>query len=127
VLPKRLFAWMIDVGLILVAMVILSVMSAGIFFLLWIPVHFALAFLYRWLTIKSRSATLGMRVMNIELRNHRGAPLTSGEAALHTVSFLVCASFLLPQLLSIGMMIGRPLNRGLPDEAVGAVMINGSA
>ncbi|HID67957.1 MAG TPA: RDD family protein [Roseibacterium sp.] len=124
VLPKRLFAWMIDAGLIVIAMLILSVLTAGIFFLLWIPVHAVLAFLYRWSTLKSRSATLGMRVMNIELRGPHGARLTSGEAALHTVSYLISATFFLIQIISIAMMIGRPFNRGLPDEIVGSVMIN---
>lgn len=124
VLPKRLFAWMIDAGLMLVAMIILSVLSAGIFFLLWIPVHAALAFFYRWSTLSARSATLGMRVMNIELRGPSGARLSSGEAALHTGSYLICATLFIIQLISIGMMIGRPFNRGLPDEIVGSVMIN---
>lgn len=124
VLPKRLFAWMIDASLMLALMIILSVLSAGIFFLLWIPIHFAVAFIYRWSTIKARSATLGMRMMNIELRGPDGAPLTSTQAALHTVSFLGCATFFFLQLVSIAMMIGRPLNRGLPDEVWGTVMIN---
>lgn len=124
VLPKRLFAWMIDASLMLAAMLILSVLSAGIFFLLWIPIHFAIAFLYRWITIKAQSATLGMRVMNIELRGPDGAPLTSSQAALHTLTFLACATFFLIQLVSVAMMIGRPLNRSLPDEIWGTVMIN---
>lgn len=124
VLPKRLFAWIIDAGLIFVAMLILSVLTVGIFFLLWIPVQFAVAFLYRWSTLSARSATLGMRVMNIELRGPSGARLSNGEAALHTGSYLVCATIFMIQLVSIGMMIGRPFNRGLPDELVGSVMIN---
>ncbi|MBY4891705.1 RDD family protein [Rhodobacteraceae bacterium N5(2021)] len=124
VLPKRLFAWVIDAGLVFSAMLILSVLTVGIAFMLWIPVHFALAFFYRWSTLKAKSATLGMRLMNIELRGPGGAPLTSAEAALHTGSFLVSATFFFIQLVSIGMMIGRPYNRGLPDEIVGSVMIN---
>lgn len=127
VLPKRLFAWMIDAALIVAAMLILSVLTAGIFFLLWIPVHAVLAFFYRWSTLKARSATIGMRVMNIELRGPSGAHLTSGEAGLHTVSYLVSATFFVIQVISIAMMIARPFNRGLPDEIVGSVMINRSA
>lgn len=124
VLPKRLFAWAIDAALIFAAMLILSVLTAGIAFLLWIPVHFGLAFFYRWRTIRAESATLGMRVMNIELRGPSGARLTSQEAALHSGSYLVCATIFVIQLISIGMMMGRPLNRSLPDELVGTVMIN---
>ncbi|MBF9045003.1 RDD family protein [Rhodobacterales bacterium HKCCE4037] len=127
VLPKRFFAWVIDAGLIFATMVLLSILTAGIAFLLWIPIHAMLAFLYRWITIRNRSATLGMRVMSIELRNRLGQPLTNGEAVLHTAVFLVGATFFLIQILSIGMMIARPLNRGLADEATGAVMLNCSA
>jgi len=124
VLPKRLFAWMIDVGLIMAVMLILSILSAGIFFLLWLPIHAAVSFLYRWQTLKTRSATLGMRVMNIELRGPSGAPLTGPQAALHTATYLIGATMLVVQLISIAMMIGRPFGRGLPDELVGTVMIN---
>lgn len=124
VLPKRLFAWIIDAGLIFGAMLILSVVTVGVAFFLWVPVQFALAFFYRWSTIKARSATLGMRLMNIELRGPHGGRLTSREAALHSGSFMVAATFFVVQLISIGMMIGRPYNRGLPDEIVGSVMIN---
>jgi uncharacterized RDD family membrane protein YckC len=124
VLPKRFFAWVIDATLILATMVVLSVLTAGIAFLLWVPVHAALAFFYRWITIRNRSATFGMRVMAIELRGPTGAPLSPGEAALHTLAFLVAATIVIVQLISIAMMIGRPLNRGLPDEITGAVMIN---
>lgn len=127
VVPKRLFAWMIDASLIFMTMLLLSVFTAGIAFVLWVPVHLALAFFYRWSTIKARSATLGMRLMNIELRGPTGARLTSAEAAVHTGSYLFAATFFVIQLISIAMMIGRPLNRGLPDEAVGSVMLNCSA
>lgn len=124
VLPKRLFAWVIDAGLMLAVMLIVSVLSAGIAFFLWVPVHLALAFLYRWSTIRAQSATLGMRVMNIELRGRNGARLTSTEAAVHTGTYLALVMFFIVQLISIGLMIARPLNRGIPDEIVGSVMIN---
>ncbi|WP_044007441.1 RDD family protein [Jannaschia sp. CCS1] len=124
VLPKRFFAWVIDAGLMLAAMLILSILTAGIAFLLWIPVHLALAFFYRWSTIRTQSATLGMRLMNIELRGRNGARLTSAEAAVHTGAYLAFVTFFILQLISMGLMIARPLNRGLPDEIVGSVMIN---
>ena len=124
VLPKRLFAWVIDAALVVAVMLILSIFTAGIAFVLWVPIHAVMAFLYRWLTIRSRGATFGMRVMAIELRSNSGAHLTSGEAALHTLVFLVGATIFIVQMISMAMMIGRPLNRGLADEITGAVMIN---
>jgi uncharacterized RDD family membrane protein YckC len=124
VLPKRLFAWVIDAALVVAVMLILSIFTAGIAFMLWVPIHAVMAFLYRWLTIRSRGATFGMRVMAIELRSNSGGHLTSGEAALHTLVFLVGATIFIVQLISMAMMIGRPLNRGLADEITGTVMIN---
>ncbi len=124
VLPKRFFAWVIDAALVFAAMVLLSIFTVGIVFVLWIPIHFALALLYRWATIKAQSATFGMRVMAIELRGPTGQRLTDKEAGLHSLVFLVGATFLVVQFISMGMMIARPLNRGLADEVTGAVMIN---
>ncbi len=124
VLPKRLFAWVIDAALMLSVMLLLSILTAGIAFILWIPIHAGLAFLYRWTTIRNKGATFGMRVMAIELRSNTGAHLSSGEAAAHTVVFLVGVVIMIVQIISIAMMIGRPLNRGLADEITGAVMIN---
>lgn len=124
VLPKRLFAWIIDASLMVTAMLILSVLTIGVFFLFWVPVHFTLAFLYRWLTIRAQSATLGMRMMNIELRGPTGERLSTREAALHTGAFMISATFMILQLISVAMMIARPMGRGLPDELVGSVMIN---
>jgi uncharacterized RDD family membrane protein YckC len=124
VLPKRFFAWVIDVVLIVAAVLLVTVLSVGTLFILWLPIHAGLSFLYRWHMLRTRSATLGMRVMNIELRGRTGDPLTPGEAALHTGIYLIGTVFVLLQLVSIAMMIGRPFGRGLADELVGSVMIN---
>ena len=124
VLPKRFFAWVIDASLIVAVLLLLSIVTAGIALVLWIPLHAGLAFLYRSTMLHRRSATLGMQVMAIELRGPAGAPLTRAQAMLHTGAYLVAATIFVIQLVSIGMMIARPYNRSLGDELVGSVMIN---
>jgi len=121
---KRLFAWGVDVVLILGVMLILGIVTLTLTFWLWPLFWVATSFLYRSLTIGTGSATLGMRLMNIELRNARGQRLDGGEALLHTIAYLVCASFFLPQVLSIAMIALGPRHQSLPDILLGTAAIN---
>ena len=121
---KRLFAWLVDVALILGVMLILGIVTLTLTFWLWPLFWVATSFLYRSLTIGTGSATLGMRLMNIELRNARGQRLDGGEALLHTIAYLVCASFFLPQVLSIAMIALGPRHQSLPDILLGTAAIN---
>ena len=74
---KRLFAWVVDVILIASLSFFLALLSFGIGFFLWALLYLTVSFLYRSATIGSGSATLGMRLMNIELRNSLGQRLSS--------------------------------------------------
>jgi len=65
-----------------------------------------------------------MRLMNIELRGPTGARLTPTEAMLHTGAYLICASFFLPQALSIALMALGPRGQSLPDLFLGSAAIN---
>lgn len=121
---KRLFAWIVDVVLIFGAMLILGIVTLTLAWWLWPLFWVATSFLYRSLTIGTGSATLGMRLMNIELRNERGQRLNGSEAMLHTGAYLVCASFFLPQILSIAMIALGPRNQSLPDMLLGTAAIN---
>lgn len=121
---KRLMAWVVDVILILVMMLIIGVLTLTVAFWLWPVFWVATSFLYRTLTIGSASATLGMRLMNIELRNAAGARLTGTEAMLHTAAYLICASFFLPQVLSVAMIALGTRHQSLPDVFLGTAAIN---
>lgn len=121
---KRLFAWIVDVGLLFVAMLILGIVTLTLVWWLWPLFWVTLSFLYRSLTIGAGSATLGMRLMNIELRNAQGQRLTGSEAMLHTGAYLVCASFFLPQVLSIAMIALGQRHQSLPDTLLGTAAIN---
>jgi len=121
---KRLVAWVADVVLIFVLMLIIGVLTLTVTFWLWPLFWVATSFLYRSLTIGAGSATLGMRLVNIELRGRSGARLTGTEAMLHTAAYLISASFFLPQLLSVALMAMSPRGQGLPDLFLGSAAIN---
>ena len=80
--------------------------------------------IYRSATIASGSATLGMRLMNIELRGPTGARLSRGEAVLHTVLFMVAMGFVLLQLISILMIALGARHQGLHDLLIESAAIN---
>jgi uncharacterized RDD family membrane protein YckC len=121
---KRLFAWVIDVVIVTAITFLLGLLTLSLLWWVWPLVYVAVTFLYRAGTIASGSATLGMRLMNIELRNPLGRRFTGGEAILHTLAFMVCTAFVLLQIISVAMMGFGSRHQGLHDLLIGSVMIN---
>lgn len=121
---KRLAAWAIDAAVVLVAMLVLGLVTLTLAWWFWPVVWLAVDFLYRWATLAQGSATPGMRLMAIEVRNARGRPLDRQEAALHTGGYLLAASFVLPLLASLVLMLVTDRGQGLHDLALGSAVIN---
>ena len=121
---KRFFAWVVDVTLIALLALLASLLTLGL--LLWVfpLVYLALSFAYRSLTISSWSATPGMRLMNLELRNQRGEILAPTEAVFHSGVYLFCWGFGILQMISVGLMALQPSHRGLHDMFLGTAAIN---
>ncbi|MFW2587043.1 RDD family protein [Sagittula sp. SSi028] len=120
---KRGIAWLIDVVLIAIATAIVSAVTIlGLFF---IPmIYLMIGFLYRWVTIAGGSATWGMRVMAIELRNAHGERLGAGLAFMHVLAYSVAMSLMLVQIGSVILMFVDERGRGLGDMLLGTVMLN---
>ncbi len=121
---KRALAWCVDAILIAVmTMVVLPfTFFLGLFFL---PVlYLTLSFLYRTVSLARQSATPGMRLMAIEFRDRTGAKFDLGTAFLHTLGYTLTIGTLLPQLLSIGLMLTTARGQGLTDMVLGTVAIN---
>jgi uncharacterized RDD family membrane protein YckC len=81
-------------------------------------------FTYRWFTIAGRSATWGMRLMGIELRDHTGARLNGTLALVHTLGYTVSVAAMPLQFISMGMMALTPRGQGLSDTMLGTAAIN---
>ena len=124
---RRLVAALIDGALILGAAAVFVVLTLGLG--LFVVGGFALIadFLYRVTTISSRSATIGMGLMRIELRRRDGRRFDLGHAIGHTLLFYVAGLSVIAQIVSIVMMAGSSLGRGLHDFPFGSTMINSPA
>lgn len=133
VLFKRSIAFLIDL-VVLTVPVVLGYLFIGVFGLLtlglgwglfWLawPATVVWAVVYYGATLGGpHSATLGMRVMDIELRTWYGAPGYFVLGAMHAVLFWVSISFLTPLVLLVGLFNGR--RRLLHDIILGTVVIN---
>jgi len=124
VTAKRLVAWLFDTaitGLLCLVVLPLTAFTAVFFFpLFWLVIGFA----YRWATISRGSATWGMQLMAIELREADGLRLSMTTALLHTLLYTVSVVFVPLQVLSVAIMIARGRGQGLTDVIVGTAMIN---
>jgi uncharacterized RDD family membrane protein YckC len=135
VLTRRVFAFLIDLvvlsipvilGYIFIAVFGLITLGLGwaLFWLAW-PATVIWALIYYGASLGGpHSATMGMRVMDLELRTWYGAPGYFVLGAMHAVLFWVSVSFLTPLVLLVGLFNGR--RQLLHDLLLGTVVINSS-
>jgi uncharacterized RDD family membrane protein YckC len=135
VLTRRFFAFLIDF-VVLSIPVILACLFIAVFGVVTLGLGWALFWLVSpasviWAVIYygaslggPHSATLGMRVMDLELRTWYGAPSYFVLGAAHAVLFWVSVSFLTPFVLIVGLLNGR--RQLLHDIVLGTVIINSS-
>jgi uncharacterized RDD family membrane protein YckC len=136
VLARRIVAFFIDVVVIAapVAVAALFIFLFGLvtFGLGWILYFFLhggaiiWALLYYGFTLGSpASATIGMRVMDIELRTWYGAPCYFVLGAVHAIFYWLSVSLFTPLVLIVGLFNDR--QRLLHDFLLGTVVINNPA
>ncbi|WIV49489.1 RDD family protein [Marivivens sp. LCG002] len=124
VVLKRALAWCVDfalIGILAVILVPLTAFTAVFFFAFFAMV---VGFLYRWFTLASGSATWGMRLFSIEIRNGHGEKLSSQEALMHTLGYTVSVMVAPLQLVSIVLMLLTERKQGLTDHFMGTAAIN---
>jgi uncharacterized RDD family membrane protein YckC len=135
VLTRRAFAFLIDL-VVLSVPVILAVVFIALFGVVTLGLGWALFWLVSpasviWALIYygaslggPHSATVGMRMMDLQMRTWYGAPSYFVLGAMHAVAFWVSVSFLTPLVLLVGLFNGR--RRLLHDIVLGTVVINSS-
>src|ERR1700691_5003219 len=135
VLTRRFFAFLIDL-VVLSIPVILAVVFIAVFgvvtlglgwVLFWLvsPASVIWALVYYGASLGGpHSATIGMRMMDLEMRTWYGAPTYFVLGAMHAVVFWVSVSFLTPAAVLVGLFNGR--RRLLHDIILGTVIINSS-
>lgn len=128
---RRMVAFCIDVVVVfalwlvvLLLGLILTVVTLGIGAPLAALAASVTDFLYRWMLLAQGSATPGMRLTGIEIRDAAGRRLDPVTAFLHVAGFYVSLFFL--PLLVIGwvLMAASPHRRLLHDAVLGTVAIN---
>jgi uncharacterized RDD family membrane protein YckC len=135
VLTRRVFAFLIDIVVLSIPVIfaylfiaVFGLITLGLgwllFWLVW-PASVVWAVIYYGTSLGGpHSATLGMRVMDLELRTWYGAPGYFVLGAMHGVLFWISASMLSPLVLLVGLFNGR--RRLLHDIVLGTVVINSS-
>ena len=128
VLARRCLAFIIAIPVVLAALFIFVVglVTLGLGWVLyWLlsPASVIWAICYYGLTFGSpASATLGMRVMDIEMRTWYGAPAYFVLGAVHAIAYWFTVSFLTPLILLVAFFNHR--RRLLHDMLVGTIVIN---
>jgi uncharacterized RDD family membrane protein YckC len=135
VLTRRMFAFLIDLVVLSVPVIlacvfiaVFGVVTLGLgWALFWLvsPASIIWALVYYGSSLGGpHSATLGMRVMDLELRTWYGASGYFVLGAAHALVFWVSVSFLTPLVLLVGLFNSR--HRLLHDILLGTVVINSS-
>lgn len=135
VLIRRSFAFLIDLFIlsvpVLLAVIVITVfgiVTLGLgFVLFWLiaPASVIWALVYYGASLGGpHSATVGMRLMDLEMRTWYGAPSYFLLGAMHAVVFWISISVLTPFVLLVGLFNAR--KRLLHDMLLGTVVINSS-
>jgi len=136
VLARRVVAFVIDIVIIAVPVILAAlfifafgVVTLGLgFALYWLlsPATIVWVLVYFGVTLGGpRSATIGMRIVDLEMRTWYGAPAYFVLGAVHAVAFWFTISFFSPFVLLVAFFNER--RRLLHDMLLGTVVINSPA
>jgi uncharacterized RDD family membrane protein YckC len=136
ILSRRVVALVIDVIIITLPVVfaalfifLFGIVTLGLGWLLFwlLPAGATIwAILYYGLTFGGpKSATIGMRMMDIEMRTWYGAPCYFLLGAVHAVLYWISVSTLTPLILLVALFNER--KRLLHDMVAGTIVINNEA
>ena len=136
VLARRVMAFLIDIMIITLPLIFVAIfifmfglvtLGLGWFlFFFYGPVAVIWALVYYGLTFGGpASATIGMRMVDLEMRTWYGAPCYFVLGAVHAIAFWLTMSFLTPFILLVALFNDR--RRLLHDMLVGTIVINNPA
>jgi uncharacterized RDD family membrane protein YckC len=133
VLARRCIAFLIDIVIITI-----PVLFAAVFIFIFGLITFGLGWMLYWLLSPAAviwaicyygltfgspaSATIGMRLMDLEMRTWYGAPCYFVLGAVHGILYWLSVSFLTPLVLLVAFFNER--KRLLHDIALGTIVIN---
>lgn len=124
IVVKRLLAWVLDVLVISALVLAALVASFGLLAFVFPALVVGMTLAYRSLCIVKWSATLGMRALAIELRNHRGERLDPFEAVAHTFIYVFAFMTVVGAMANAALMLVTDRHQGLSDLILGTAAIN---
>lgn len=127
VAAKRFFAWIIDTIAIALLSLLIVPFTAFIGLFFFFALMGVVGFVYRVVTLATGSATWGMRLMAIEIRDQSGAQLDLGQAFLHTAGYTISWAVAPLQLISMVLMATSNRGQGLSDMVLGTAALNRKA
>lgn len=121
---KRFLAWIVDSVLVVLLCVLILPLTAftGVFFFPFLVM--VISFGYRVITLSNGSATLGMRLVAIEMRDGEDQPFDLHHAFWHTLGFAISFSFFLVQVVSMIFMASSERGQGLSDKVLNTTALN---
>ena len=130
VLRRRMMAFVIDAIIIVsltaalyVVVFLLGIVTLGLAWLLLGLVFPVVALSYSAFTLgQPQSATVGMRVFELEMRTWYGAPCYALLGAFHALLFWITVAVFTPIILLLALFNGR--KRTLHDFLAGTVVVN---
>ncbi|MEQ8697586.1 MAG: RDD family protein [Bauldia litoralis] len=130
ILSKRVVAFVVDAIIIVLLMIpaalvvfIVGVVTFGIGWLLYGALFAIVALGYIALTLGGpRSATVGMRMTDIEMRTWNGGPSFPLLAVMHALIFWFSVGLLTPFILLVGLFTRR--RQLLHDLLLGTIVVN---
>jgi len=127
VATKRFAAWVVDTIIIALVSLLIVPFTAFIALFFFLALMAVTGFVYRVITLATGSATWGMRLMAIEIRDASGAQLDLGQAFLHTVGYTISWAIAPLQLISMVLMATSNRGQGLTDMVMGTAALNRKA
>jgi uncharacterized RDD family membrane protein YckC len=133
VLSRRIVAWLIDVTIV-VMLTVLAAVVLFVFGLLTLGLGWMLYFIFPAISTiiaviyyglcytGAKSATLGMRAVDLEMRTYYGGPAYFLLGAVHAIFYWVSVSFLTPFILVVSLLNDR--KRTLHDMLLGTIVVN---
>lgn len=123
-LGKRLVAWLIDALFTLLLCLLVLPFTAFTALFYWPLLWLVVGFFYRVATLANGSATWGMRLVAMELRDAEDRRLSGGQALMHTLGYSISVAMAPLQFISVLMMMLSPRRQGLTDLLLGTVPLN---
>jgi uncharacterized RDD family membrane protein YckC len=121
---KRFVAWLVDALVIASLILIVLVLTVFIAVLILPVVVLAISIGYRWIMLSRYGATLGMMLAAIHLRHLDGRTPDPVVCFMHASIFSLGMFFVVPQIVSIALMLVTDYRQGLNDMILRTTLVN---